>query len=348
MQINKLMHNILLTLLIVLLSACSTQATPTTTSAPEPTIEITLTKKPVPTATTTPTPSPDLTTLGQPEKPFSSRWKKLTYNENDFDVYQKIIHGRIITIAWEKTANIPETKRFEISDFYFQSFINWWDIFQGFPYDSYTVILKMNGNNTGEKGNGYEATASDYSQVLNDGLQERISHEVLHAWIGNAVCDSQERKFDDGLWFREGFTQYYGDRGSGEKGYQIWMSDHFRVYTNEIFGTQYDIPLSEMPYQQNRTGKMFGQIRLNVYWKGALVAYMMDERLIKKGLSLDNFLKFLYDNYTLKNKCFKTTDAIKGLNNISGEDWSGFFNAYIFGTDKLPLNGSFEYLNHNQ
>lgn len=318
--------------------------TPTLTSTPTPSFT------PTSTVTITPTATPDLTTLGKPEKPFTARWKKPTYNEKDFDIIQKSIHGRIITIAWEKEANIPETKRNEISNFYFQTFINWWSIFQGFPYDSYTVVFKKIGNNRGEKGIGYEATASQYAQVLDGGLRERISHEVFHAWVENALCVTQERKFDDGLWFREGITQYYGDRGAGKSAFNDWIQDHWRTYKDEIQGTQYDIPLVDMPAKGKELGESpSGNNRhyiLNVYWKGALVAYLMDERLIKGGLNLDDFLRYMYEKYTLKQRCFTTKDTIQALNEISGENWIDFFNAYIYGTGKLPLNGKFEYLDH--
>jgi hypothetical protein len=352
------MKKMLVFILCFAISGCSGLAVvePTATATITPTMTATSTLTPTitptrtPTATLTPTVTPDLTILGNPETPFPARWRKPSYSEKDFDINQEIIHGRMVTIAWEKTANIDERTRNTISNFYFKSFIMWWEIFQGFPYDSYTVVLKKKGNNQGETGIGYEATAIDYAGTLSSGLKEMISHEVFHAWVGNAVCDTSELKFDDGLWFREGITQYYGDRGAGKSAYPGWMNDHFRVYTDEILGTKYDIPLFDMPAKGKAMGEDPGgsnrHYRLNVYWKGALVAYMMDERLIEGRLTLDDLLKYLYDTYTLKQRCFTTTNALQALNEITGEDWTEFFNAYIYGTEKLPLNGSFEYLDH--
>lgn len=98
--------------------------------------------------------------------------------------------------------------------------------------------------------------------------------------------------------------------------------------------------LGEAPMTDNR------HYRLNVYRKGALVAYMMDEQLIKNGFTLDDFLKYLYETYSLKQKCFTTKKALQALNELSGQDWTDFFNAYIYGIEKLPLNGKFEYFDH--
>ena len=350
----KIINLIAITLITFFLTSCGTPSkpiyteTPTSspTSLPTPTPSLT----PTPTFTNTTTATPDLTILGKPEKPFAARWNQPTYTENDFDVIQKSIHGRTITIAWEKIANIGETKRNEISNFYFQSFIEYWDIFQGFPYDSYTVVLKKKGNKQGETGIGYEATAREYAHVLDFGLKEMISHEVFHAWVGNAICGKDERKLDDGSWFFEGITQYYGDRGAGITEFKILMNEHFQVYTNEIKGTVYDIPLVDMPAKSEEVGEapsgMNRTYRLNVYWKGALVAYLMDERLIESGLTLDDFLKYLYEKYALKQTCITTKNAIQALNDISGENWTDFFNAYLYGNEELPLKGTFEYFEH--
>jgi predicted metalloprotease with PDZ domain len=337
----------------VLLSHGATKTIENWTSTPTLTIFPSKTNTPTPTVTATPTVTPDLDALGKPEKPFASRWKKPAYSEKDYDIYQRIIHGRPITIAWEKSANIIGSKQKEISDFYFQTFITWWEIFQGFPYDSYTVVMKEKGNNAGETGVGYQETASDYLQTLDGHLKERITHEVLHAWVGNAVCVLDEQKYDDGLWFREGFTQYYGDRGAGNTGrmaYRDWMNEHYQIYKTKIMGSELDIPLFDMPAKGRQLGEQTSgnnrNYRLNVYWKGALVAYMIDERLIKNGFTLDDLLKYLYDKYALKQKCLTTHNAIQGLNAISGEDWNDFFKAYIYGNEALPLNGSFKFFNH--
>jgi predicted metalloprotease with PDZ domain len=271
----------------------------------------------------------------------------LAYDEQGFSVYQRIIHGRPLTIAWEKKVTVPESTRSDISQFYFDTFIKWWEIFKGFPYSSYTVVLKTESKFAGgEQGIGYEGIATNYASQYG----ERVAHEVFHAWVGNALRDDNEKKFDDGLWFREGITQYYGDRGAGVRDYGNLMKDHWRIYQTQILGTQYDIPLTDMPAK----GKELGEdpagnnrrYRLNVYWKGALVAYMMDQRLTARGLNLDVFLKYLYDNYALKQTSFTTQDTIRALNVVSGEDWNDFFREYIYGTTKLPLDGKFDYLPH--
>ena len=323
-------------------------ATATPTSSPTHTVTPTPTDTPIPpTATAT----PDLTTLGEPRDPFP--WEGfnppgfLAYNEEESDIYQRNVHGRPITIAWVKITNVPETRRQQVSEFYFATFIKWWDVFGGFPYSSYTVVLKNDSEFAGgEQGIGYEGIAKDYA----GNYRERVAHEVFHAWVGNALRDTQEQKFDDGLWFREGITQYYGNRGAGATEYRNWMRDHWRIYQNQVLGTEYDIPLTDMPARGRELGEdptgNDRPYRLNVYWKGALVAYLMDQGLATQDLSFDDFLKYMYDTYALQRREFTSRDAIQALSTISGEDWTDFFNRYIYGVETLPLDGNFEYLQH--
>jgi predicted metalloprotease with PDZ domain len=235
-----------------------------------------------------------------------------------------------------------------VSQFYFDRFIEWWEIFKGFPYAYYTVVLKTESAYANrEQGIGYESFAANYLK----GYDVSVAHQVFHAWVGNALRPKDEQKFDDGLWFTEGITEYYGLRAAGASRFRNFMiTEKWQVYQTKILGSEYDIPLTEMPAK----GKEFGEepgsanrpYRLNVYLKGALVAYMMDQKLIARNLNLDFFLRYLYENYGLKQTQFTTQDAISALNKISGEDWNDFFRQYIYGTTRLPLDGKFEYLPH--
>ena len=83
-----------------------------------------------------------------------------------------------------------------------------------------------------------------------------------------------------------------------------------------------------------------------VFYKGALVSYLIDKRLIENGLNFDYLLRYLYNNFDYGDKQISNEDIRNALNNISGEDWSGFFDDYIFGKTPLEFYGPFQYLNH--
>jgi hypothetical protein len=264
----------------------------------------------------------------------------LDYDDQDYVVYEVSLCGRPVVTAWERAADIERSVTDEVSTFYFATFASWCELFGHFPYASYTVVLEREPEYAGgETGIGYEGTVWDY---VDGHHQERIAHEVFHGWVGGFIWDGQETKYDDGLWFREGVTQYYGDRGAGESLYMLWMQGHLQHYQTSIVGTKYDIPLTDMPQTALDTGD--SQYRLNVYWKGALVAYLMDKTLVKQGLNLDVFLRHMYYTYGWSRQSFVTGEAIEALNELTGSDWSGFFDRYIYGTELLPLDGSVSYV----
>ena len=322
--------------------------TPTQTSTPSRTP--TSTKTP----TRTPTSTPDLEFVGQPEVPV--HWSgsvppgNLRYDKQHFYIFQETLHGRPVTVACEKSQYVPESNCQAISEYVFSTFINWWEIFQGFPYQSYTVVLRKEKlkYRTRAYPIGYEDYVTNYYSDLN--LEKgTIAHEIFHAWVGSAIEDVAELKFRDGSWFIEGITQYYGTRALGAKVFKSRMENYRLLYILEILDSDFDISLTDMPTkakEEREDDYTNSDYWLNVYIKGALVGYLIDQRLAEKGLNFDHLLKYMYDNFTLKKKPFQTKDVLKALNTISGEDWSEFFKNYIYGTEPLPLEDDFEYLQH--
>ena len=83
-----------------------------------------------------------------------------------------------------------------------------------------------------------------------------------------------------------------------------------------------------------------------VFYKGALVSYLIDNRLNENGLNFDDLLRYLYNDFDYGDKQISNEDIRNALNDISGEDWSGFFDDYISGTTPLEFDGTFQYLDH--
>lgn len=373
---KDLSYTLVLLVLMVSLLACEAQPVAPSSPSPIPSVNFTSTPSPSPTITPTETPAPtntptrtatntktptrqpthtpDLEYVGQPEAP--SHWSgsvppgNLRYDKQHFYIFQETLHGRPVTVACEKSKYVPESNCQEISEYVFSTFINWWEIFQGFPYQSYTVVLRKEKlqYRTRAYPIGYEDYVTNYYSDLN--LEKgTIAHEVFHAWLGGSIEDVSETKFRDSSWFIEGITQYYGTRALGAKVFKSRMENNWLLYILEILGSDYDIPLMDMPAkakEEREDDYTNSDYWLYVYVKGALVGYMIDKRLSEQGLNFDHLLKYMYDNFTLKKKPFQTKDVLKALNIISGEDWSEFFEDYIYGTEPLLLEGEFEYLLH--
>jgi hypothetical protein len=280
--------------------------------------------------------------------PYVSDWIPpgfLEYDETGFFVHSRYMHYRPVTVAFAKDVALSDTQRRAVAEFALDTWAEWWQVFGGFPWPSYTIVIRNSPRRSpaGEIGIGFEDDAthliepSDYCEFL--------GHGIFHAWWGNTVehASSHVDPATPEAWSVEGFTQYYGDRAGGPVVYDGWMEGHWHEYQS-IRGTQYDVPLFEMGGYAERTGDM--EYRLQVYWKGALVAYMIDQRLHEQGLNLDHLMAYMYEQYGLTGRRYNTEDARMALEAITAEDWRDFFGKYIYGINALPLEGSFEYLEH--
>jgi predicted metalloprotease with PDZ domain len=73
---------------------------------------------------------------------------------------------------------------------------------------------------------------------------------------------------------------------------------------------------------------------------------MIDQQLHEKGLTLDNLMRYMYEHFGMTRQRYKTEDVQTALQIISGHDWNDFFRKYIYGTEPLPLDGTFKYLEY--
>ena len=273
----------------------------------------------------------------------------LDYNQDDHYIYQQTIHGRLVTVSWEKGVEAADDLRQSISGIYFDTFNTWWNVFRGFPFESYTVILKADPDfqNIEEHGIGYEIAGKEildwYSMSEANAvnyLKAKIGHEVFHGWNNGALSIASDAEY----WFREGVANYYGHRYAGISEYQLWMNGQLDFYRKEILGTDYDLSLAELGERLDDNSS--SPFKHAVYYKGALVSYLIDSRLNENGSNFDDLLKYLYKNFDYGEKQISNEDIRNALNEISGEDWSGFFDDYISGTTPLELEGAFQYLDH--
>ena len=273
----------------------------------------------------------------------------LDYNQDDHYIYQETMHGRPVTVAWEKGLEATDDLRQSISNLYLDTFENWWNVFGGFPFESYTIVLKADPDfqNMGEHGIGYEIAGKEiidwYTTSETDAvnyLKAKIGHEVFHGWNNGALSISSDTEY----WFREGVANYYGHRYAGISEYQLWMDGQFDFYSKEILGTDYDLSLAELGERLEDNSSYI--LMRAVYYKGALVSYLIDNRLNENGLNFDDLLRYLYNNFAYGDKQISNEDIRNALNDISGEDWSGFFDDYISGTTPLEFDGTFQYLDH--
>lgn len=279
----------------------------------------------------------DLSSKGNPPEGIY-RGPEMTYDIQNFDVYTRQIHSRVITVAIERGFDLREDltgeewDAQELADFVFHTWAIYWREFQGFPWESYTVVFGYNlpYGDTGAYPLGFQT--SHFRTPW-------IAHEIYHAWNG---CDF--RQAGERTWYMEGVTVYYGDlRQTTENPFE-GIARSFYGYYLDYYNSGQDRPLADMSMNDPDYNHTFVAV------KGALVAYLLDLELARTGHHIGEVSRLLYERYGMGTEGKPTNEEILAVfNEVSGADFTPFFEQYIYGTKRLPLTeqSDFEWVCHN-
>jgi len=170
-----------------------------------------------------------------------------------------------------------------------------------------------------------------------------ISHELFHLWNGVAMYPAS----NDGIWFREGVTEYYAKVALfrlGINGLESRLDPFlyaFRGY-NATIGTPYDVSLALAWGRYVDTGDW--SFRNVVYEKGQLIAYLINRTISEKtegDKNLDDLMRCMYQAFahpqTASRRWFKLDDIKELLTHLTNSSWQDFFNKYILGSTALPI-----------
>jgi len=265
-----------------------------------------------------------------------------TYDSEHQYIYERVLHGRPVGAVFEKDLPFTEAERDDIASYTFRTWSDYWDLYGGFPFQRFLVRYVHELRARSDTGIGFEVTAQD---LLNERASINdwyaiIAHGLFHGWFGGDAAVRPASLAE--LWAQEGITTYYGNRYATRERYEIQMAHFYDVaYLQWILGTELDVPLVEAGPRFVGTANRF------VYYdKGAVVAYLMDQQLLKEGLSLDDLIHYMYERYGLTNQVYTTADVLAALNAISSCDWTEFFDSYIYGIVPLPIENPIVFLEH--
>jgi hypothetical protein len=108
----------------------------------------------------------------------------------------------------------------------------------------------------------------------------------------------------------------------------------------EVFTSGNDIPLDSIRGEESPDNLE--------YTKGALVAYMLDSELDKVDHNLLEVIRLIYEQNDIKSERNPTNEELlSALSVVSGDDFDNFFDSYVYGIEKLPLDGSFDWIYHD-
>lgn len=198
---------------------------------------------------------------------------------------------------------------------------------------------------------------------------ELASHEFFHLWnvkrlrpAGLGPFDYSREQYTRSLWFAEGITNYYGYLHLYRS--RAWTREEFLArLADEIRRLEYDPGQKLMSAESSsfhawfydRTPQMqetnFANATISYYNKGAVLGLLLDLEIRARTAgrkSLDDVLVAMYrkfyqvppESYYLPGRGYEESDILASINEVSGSDFTDFFNRYISGTEPLPYHSA--------
>ncbi len=225
----------------------------------------------------------------------------------------------------------------------------------GLPVDNYTFLFHFENFSAGALEHNYSSfyvfTETELNDYLTQELKSVVAHEFYHIITPLNIHSELVRNFNfekpvmsQHLWLYEGVTEWASDILQ-LRDYLINLEDYYKQLKAKLtMNDNFDQTLSLTDLSLHSTEKQ-DQFP-NIYQKGALVAGLLDIRLLKlsegkKGLR--EVINQLYKDYGT-NKSFSEKDFFDEFVRRTYPEIGDFINRYIKSTEKLPIAEYYNWL----
>ena len=237
------------------------------------------------------------------------------------------------------------------------------EIFGDTPYDRYVFLVHIAPG----AGGGTEHLNSTIMQtnpaVFDSAKSYRgflglTAHEFFHTWNvkqlrpeGMVPYEYQRENYTDLLWVAEGTTSYYDDLIPVRVGLTK-ESDYFDTLAGQV-GTYLDSPGSGVQSLEmssfdswikfNKPSPDGPNATVNFYTVGAVASFVLDMEIRKRTdntQDLDEIMREMYRRYPLSGGGFSSADMIALMEELTGLEWQPWFDAHIFGTERMDIEGA--------
>lgn len=232
-------------------------------------------------------------------------------------------------------------------------------IFGELPYKDYTFILNTRG------GGGLEHLNSTALQWNKFGFTTRytdfltlVAHEYFHLWNVKRIrpdalgpFDYENENYTKLLWVAEGGTAYYegvlvqraglmSDRDflNGKAEQIKALQERPGRFQTSLEEASFDAWIKYYRQDQNAINN-----QISYYDKGEVVNFLLDIeiRAASKGTkSLDDVMRYLYNEHYKKNKNFTPEDYQKVSEMMAGRSLDNFFSRYVRGREEIDYNAT--------
>ena len=226
-------------------------------------------------------------------------------------------------------------------------------IFKEIPYDhyvfQYSIMPGYNGGGGLEHANSTSIGLSG-TTLLNDikSAADITAHEFFHLWNVKRITNENLLPLDyqmgaktTSLWWLEGMTSYYAALTLVRTG--IWTEEKFtdhiarQIVILQQNSDRFQTSVSKASWAAWERG--YYTTGISYYNKGQLVGLLLDimvRQVTGNKKTLDDVFRYLYLNYATKDRGFKDGEIQIIVEEITGKDFSAFFDRYVTGTVELP------------
>jgi predicted metalloprotease with PDZ domain len=283
---------------------------------------------------------------------YDSPFEVSNFNETSFEVQGK---PHRVVITGEGNYDLKAIARDSA-----KIFEEGYKIFGELPYENYVIIVNLRG------GGGLEHLNSTALQWNRFGFKPAaryraflslVAHEVFHLWNVKRIrpdalgpFDYENENYTKLLWVAEGTTSYYEGvllrRAGLTSDQDILNSKAGSISDLQNRPGRFETSLEEasmdawIKYYRQDENSTNNQI--SYYDKGEIVSMMLDItiRTSSNGTkSLDDVLKYLYDEFYKKNKNFTPADFQKASEMAAGKSLQDFFDKYVAGEGEIDYAG---------
>lgn len=178
------------------------------------------------------------------------------------------------------------------------------------------------------------------------------SHELFHAWNVKRIMpsiflnpDYSKEAYTRLLWFFEGVTSYYGDltlrRAEiiDERTYLAGIEKNIAELQNapgRLITSVEEASFNDWLQPDDRENS-----RISFYNKGEILGLLLDleiRRRTDNTKSLDDVMRYLNENYAIKNQGIPENAVLSAVEAISGNDFKKFFSQFVAGCEELPYD----------
>ena len=212
-------------------------------------------------------------------------------------------------------------------------------LFGGVPEATYLIAVREAEEIEGE------AFDNSFSQiVIGDRFDQRrliwanvFGHELFHSWNGANTLIGVEKAHVE--WFGEGFTEYFASLASFRTGI---LSEN--IYHNKLarYFARYFIskrmwpgePISLVEAGNDKPANW-----LYLYGGGATIALILDIEIrdfTNAERGLNDVMLLMKQRFGDTDTRFDVDDVLQAVNDVSGSDFTEFFDLYIHGAEEMP------------